>query len=331
MNKEIQKHHLAHESAWRPLQLIILALILLTFLASFAIAQSGGGATAFHQRPVGIEAIGFGGAYVALASDPSAIIWNPAGLSQSNKYRVLFTYSILQFDQTHNLVAFSAPIGSQLTIGGGWLNYSIEGFDRRDDNQQKLGEFGSTDNAFILSLSKSFLHTQRTSLSIGVNAKYLYSTIAGANASGAGMDFGAHFRYDRMSIGLAFQNLGSRIKWKIGNNLTNRIPFTFRIGTAYDFGFSTSRNSPSVKVTLEGAKTETRNSIFIAGMEGRMEMAAPRSSMALRVGYGNQLVSGGLTFGLMLDKNLHVDIQYAASEDFLSEVLQHHIGVALQF
>lgn len=321
-------HHEA-ELAWLPIQIFI--IILLILFATAAFAQAGGGATAFLQRPVGVEAIGLGGAYSSIAADPSAIFWNPAGLAQSTKYRFLSSYAVLQLEQQNNFVGFSIPFQNYFTFGVGWINYSVDAIPRYGDTPVKIGEFSTSDNAFILSAARQVTLSSRGSISFGMSAKYFYSTIAGNPGSGSGLDAGALFKYDRFSLGAVFQNIAGNIRWKGLSRKNDRVPFTFRGGTSYEFGLGSSRASPSFRVSLEGEKTEARNSIFLGGVEAKMELGMPKSSAAVRAGIGNKLLSGGFSFGIMMDKNVSVQVQYAASDDFLTERILHHIGLMLEF
>ena len=60
-----------------------LALLALT-LAGPARADD----THYHDYPIGGRAVGLGGAFVALASDPSGLYYNPAGIVDSRHHSV---------------------------------------------------------------------------------------------------------------------------------------------------------------------------------------------------------------------------------------------------
>ena len=311
----------------------VLVFVILCILPGSAslFAQSGGGATAFLQRPIGVEAISLGGAYASVARDPSAIFWNPAGLAQSKNFRIMSSYAILPLDQQHNFVGIAIPVMPQLVLGGGWINYGVDGIDRRDENKNLLGQFSSSDNAFIISVAKQFSVQNRGSFTLGASGKYLYSSIAGVTASGFGFDIGGLFRFDRFTIGASAQNLGSTLNWKTESLRDDHVPFTARGGLSYEFGLGASRTATSLRVSFEGAKTESQMTQLLVGAEGKMQLGIQNSFTAIRMGYGNKLFSGGISFGLGLDRNLAAEIQYAASQDFLTEGLLHHIGVVLQF
>ncbi len=307
------------------------AALLLLLLSGIPLgAQGGGGAVAFLQRPVGVAGISLGGAFTSVASDPSALFWNPAGITQSQHFRAMTSYAILTLDQRQNFVGATMPILPLVSFGAGWVNYSVDAIDRRDDTGAKIGEFSSSDNAFILSIARKFPFRNRASMSIGASGKYLYSSLAGYYASGTAFDVGGFLDFEHLSFGLSMSNIGGGIRWDALSKRYDRVPFTFRSGVSYEFGFGQLRGT-TLRVSMEGVKTQTQTALFVAGVEGRMELGIPRTFTAVRAGYANGLFAGGLSFGVNIDKNVGVEMQYAASEDYLTTSLLHHIGILFQF
>src|SRR5512136_3110003 len=54
-------------------------------LLASALGASLASANGFNLNGVGSKAIGMGGAFIGLADDPSAVFWNPAGLTQTSR------------------------------------------------------------------------------------------------------------------------------------------------------------------------------------------------------------------------------------------------------
>jgi len=52
---------------------------------AFAVCAPTASANGFNLNGVGSKAIGMGGAFIGLADDPSAVFWNPAGLTQTSR------------------------------------------------------------------------------------------------------------------------------------------------------------------------------------------------------------------------------------------------------
>jgi long-chain fatty acid transport protein len=63
----------------RTMRILTLAVLLAVVCGTTAFANG------FNLNGTGSKAIGMGGAFIGLADDPSAVFWNPAGLSQTEK------------------------------------------------------------------------------------------------------------------------------------------------------------------------------------------------------------------------------------------------------
>ena len=74
----------------------------------------------------GARPMALGEAYVALADDPSAVFWNPAGLSYINCYSVLASHQNLYGigDLYNEMVALSIPLKS-VRLGLGWTQINL--------------------------------------------------------------------------------------------------------------------------------------------------------------------------------------------------------------
>jgi hypothetical protein len=72
---------------------------------------------------VGARAYGFGGAYVALADDPSAAYWNPAALSRVTGISFMESNWIFQdvAGLNINYASLALPVPYVGTVGGSWL------------------------------------------------------------------------------------------------------------------------------------------------------------------------------------------------------------------
>ncbi len=146
------------------------------------------------------RATGMGNAFVGLADDPSAIFYNPAGLSQLKAWHVSFLYdkkSKYGLTDTENpflasgVVAF--PIRENLCIGvSGCQNGSWS------DPTQVV-----TNNVGQLSLSAQVDHQ----ISVGFSGKFLYNSNFGKK-KGADFDLGIlYYPIENFSLGIAGENL----------------------------------------------------------------------------------------------------------------------------
>lgn len=87
-------------------------VVALLFVGSF---ESTTDAQALYYRsiPIGERAIGMGGAYTAIADDPSATYYNPAGLMEGGRFSILGSLSSIVFTRQTTENAFTSPLGTQ--------------------------------------------------------------------------------------------------------------------------------------------------------------------------------------------------------------------------
>lgn len=309
-----------------------LAFLALSLLASSSIhAQSVGGANAFLFRPVGIRALSLGGSTVADPADPSGIYWNPASLGSFSTFQAATVVSILPFDQRQNFVGVSVPAAKWLTVGGGWINYSVGQIDKRNDYGDPLGNFTSADNAFLLGFGSAFPQAfgPNSSFAIGLTGKYVASKIDTRSANGGGLDAGLRVAVGRFSLGAAAQNIGLSLKWDTESGENDKVPVAIRAGAGYDFSVTNNRVLYGLKLGVEAEKLGDMTLGWLGGAEGRIVMPNPKTSLYLRAGYGRDVWTGGLSIEISLDKNTVVGLDYGASQDYLSQTLLHHLGLHL--
>lgn len=89
-------------------------------------------AAEFLKIPVGARAMGMGGAFVALADDPTAVYWNPAGLIFANRRQVYAEHSE-QFGDiaNHDFIAFRQALprsesGVDQSLGLGFIRSAVD-------------------------------------------------------------------------------------------------------------------------------------------------------------------------------------------------------------
>ncbi len=216
---------------------VVLAIIL--FLpASFAGATKYAGA--FLEMGVGAQALGMGGAFVAVANDPTATFWNPAGLSYLSGKELVFMHaetfgSLLN----HDFISYAFPyknsvMGASLYyLGGGGVKLT-----KLQDANQPLGfgnraivadEVSHGDYTLLLSYARS----QSPKFCWGITSKIIYRDLpdtTSSSAYGLGIDIGALFApYNFLTLGANLKDATSTLL-SYNNGTKETISPTFKAG-----------------------------------------------------------------------------------------------------
>ena len=197
-------------------------------------------AVTLHSSPVdimiGARGYGMGGAYVAIANDPSAAYWNPAGLSQVNEISIMESNWIFQSVDNINVnyVNVTIPLKHVGTVSGSWLLTHAtleEGWDYTT-NEPKSSE-SANEHTFSLSIGRQLwdklLIFEKTSLGFSIN-RHAFTTDEG-NGAGLGFDLGflTYFPYG-FSLGFTARSLGTDVMgYKIDPELRLGIGYSILI------------------------------------------------------------------------------------------------------
>lgn len=283
--------------------------------------EEGEGGYAFSalERSSGGRALGMGGAFSAVADDPNALLWNPAGLAQITDREVSSTYGLLFEGQQQFFLGYAQRYHS-LTAGLGWYTYGSGNVIRRDVNGQPRGEFGDWENQFLLSLASPLPGGR---VLVGGTLKLLYQSLDTNRGTGMGVDLGvltggeSTRLIQRWAVGLSVQNLGASVNWNTSSHHKDIIPAGVRIGSRLGFG------APGVDLVADLEKNTKQDWRYHLGLEGRWSM------LGLRAGSNN----GWLTAGgsLYLPYALLNELHYSFADDPISERGIHRVTVGMRF
>ena len=200
----------------------ITSLILLVVLVSsvFAVNKTGTTAAKFLAINAGSRAVGLGGAFTAIASDASAMYWNPSGIARLTKTEVLVNYTKWIADINYNYLAFSQPLSSTSAYGINFTSVTM--------GEMKLTRYGDEDTGetfkagqFALGITYAMNLTDR--FSIGSNIKYISEYIANNKATGIAVDIGTLFDTPYgFRLGTSISNFGPKMKMT-GKDLLIRV------------------------------------------------------------------------------------------------------------
>ncbi len=288
-------------------------LIFLTFLASEA-------ESAFTDRG-GVRPMGMGGAFVALADDASAIMFNPAGLGQIEKARIAAAYDRLY-----------AGLGDD-ALGRGFVTYI-----------QPAQNYG----AFAINLN--MLHTplyRETTVTfgygrplgpvyLGLNAKGLFASFEendytaidplfsdGMSSNGVALDLGMLYKLtNSISFGLAVLNVNEP-NMALDEDADARVPLTLQTGLALKLG----NTVPTIDLTYRNRKLNDERDINVHfGMESWL---AGRS-IALRGGINFHDMALGASYVFSRGKKIEAQLDYAFryplffKDDSISDIYGTH-------
>ncbi len=237
---------------------VLLAVSISTAAAqSSNVSKRGTTAAPFLKIPQGARALGMGGAFVASAEGPSAMYWNPAGITEVPGVQVLVEHTNWIADIQYEYLGATVGLGTMGAVG---VNVTVSNIGDMKvttvDQQDGTGEvFGVTDLAVGLSYGLKLTDN----FAIGFNPKVIYQKIWKMSATGFGIDLGIKYRtpFKGIVLGMAVTNFGSKMQMTGENGLvlydpdptssgnnghipaylsTNEweLPLNFTVGLAYD-------------------------------------------------------------------------------------------------
>ncbi|HEX5030563.1 MAG TPA: hypothetical protein VFX78_03780 [Candidatus Eisenbacteria bacterium] len=188
---------------------------LTVLVAPPARAEDDGGTQSIFASGTGVRAIALGGAYAALASDASAMAWNPGGLGLVPRRELQAGRFQYGYDVHEEYLAIALPSWRWGGFGLSYRSFGVDGIEQRDDRNTLLASnLTSSESEIALGFGRAF----GGAWSVGGTAKIQSQSVAGASGSGLGLDAGVAVQpllvagvgvpwADRVSFGLAVRNL----------------------------------------------------------------------------------------------------------------------------
>jgi tetratricopeptide (TPR) repeat protein len=200
----------------------MLLLLALASATPVSAAEDGGTRSPF-ARGGGERGPGMGGAYVAVADDATAAIWNPGGLGLVPRLTVEVGQTWLgEADANERLVAVAFPSWRWGTLGLCFRHLGVGGIDQRDAADQPIaGDLSVTESELALAFGRPVAR----GLSVGAAVKMQRQVFGDLSATGLGADLGA-----RVDAG---ELLGGRLPWaapfSVGLTMRNLIEPSLRL------------------------------------------------------------------------------------------------------
>jgi hypothetical protein len=331
----------------------LLIVLLTTNLFSQATrdnSKRGTTAAPFLSIGQGARAIGMGSAFVAITDDPSALYWNPAGITKVQGFGFVVDHTTWLADINYNFMALTYSLGDFGTIGASFTMSDVDEMKVTTvEKPDGTGEvFGVSDVVF----SVAWAIQLTDNFSIGFNPKYIYQGIWRMSASAVALDLGVQYvtPFDGAVLGMSITNFGPKMRmqggsaqilydpdpYSSGNNsaipaelLTESwdLPLTFRVGVGYqpiktdDSKLTVSLDALHFSDNYEsvnfGAEYSYDDFIFIRG--GYKSIFLTDSEESFSLGFGlKQLIMGNIA--------LKVDYAY---QDFgrLNSIQKFSFGI----
>jgi hypothetical protein len=195
-------------------------------LAAFTSSDVGTTTAQFLTLGAGARATAMGNAYTALSDDATAVYWNPAGLSQITDPSLSVMHAAWFGDIYYDWASYVLPIRGVGTLGIGVQYLNAGTIQGADINNNPTNSFTPNDTAVTLSYSRNI-----AALMVGVNLKYITSTITNSASAVAG-DIGVLYKASEsgLSVGACVQNAGTAMQF---SDQAEQLPLTAKAGCAY--------------------------------------------------------------------------------------------------
>lgn len=207
------------------------------------VSKRGSTAASFLEIGVGARALAMGGAFTALADDPSTLYWNIAGIAKMDQGGLFFNHTEWIAETNFDYLGGVVQLGRYGALG---ISITALTMDEMDVTTVSDPEgTGQTFNAGDYAVSVGYALRLTDEFSIGFNPKVIHQYIWHMSATGIAIDVGVHYRtpFKNVSLGFAMTNFGSKMRIA-GDNAR----------VLHDFNLQSSGNNDRVTALLETEK-----------------------------------------------------------------------------
>jgi long-subunit fatty acid transport protein len=261
--------------------------------AQFSLGEQRAGTSSgtFLKIGIGARAVGLGESFVAVANDPSAIYWNPAGLASLQRRELELNHVEWPGDVNYEHIALVVPVhrfGGSVALQFGVLSTQI-------DETSDLQPFG-TGRSFYYSdvlMGAAYARRWTDKLLIGTGVKLVHEDL-GTDVGGPSMtaflvDVGSIYYLGLGSVRIAtsLSNFGSQFKpdGRFTSPTTGEVrsydgfdpPTVFRYGVAFE---AIENSRQRLTTSLEANQPADNRQLLKFGMEWTWERR-----LSLRSGY----------------------------------------------
>jgi len=207
-------------------------------------ADPGQGLLGVHRRP------GMGGGLVPLATDATAVHYNPAGLANLEYQEIAFTHSMLFEQSAFDFAAWVYPITEDHGVGGGLMHFGTDDIIRRVDFADR-GRFDYSYTQLMLAYGRNIGQL----FAAGTTLKIVHQSLDNSSDFGIGLDAGFTAEiYEKLSLGVVARDI-LQPKLKLGEIIEKTPPSASAGISLRDFSLS---DQARLTVTCELEKQDDR-------------------------------------------------------------------------
>ena len=292
------------QNIFRGISIFLLTGCLLN--SGLASAQDGiAGTQSIFNFGFSARAMGMGRAYVALADDPSAVFWNPAGLEYIQRMNFQLFHTSLYEGAIYDFIGFAYPTLDFGTVGIGYARLGVGDIPVVDVDNVSQGTSNYEFSEFYIAYGKKLPYDITGGLTFKIERQSFDFT--NQLTGGFGLDLGLMYHPDfenkylqDVSIGFQYQNL-LQPELKLGTH-TENLPGLFRMGLskAIQVGLAGKMN-----FVMDFSKSQNEGGRFHAGTEyvykdmGTARIGLDKNKPAFGLGAVYKFVQIDYSFGTL--------------------------------
>jgi len=280
--------------------------------------QTGeGGTQSVLNFGASARALGLGRAYVALADDPSAVFWNPAGLEFVPRMSFSIFHATLYEGASYDFVGFVYPTLDFGTIGIGYARVGIGGIPVVNNFNIREGSAEFETSELYISYGKKLPYNLTSGITFKIDRQsFSYLNLV---TGGIGLDIGLMYRlpwesnlFRNLRLGFHYQNL-LKPELKLGAT-TEKLPTRMRFGLAKKIPVGEENY---LQILIDYSKSEFETAKLHMGSEyrfrelGFIRLGLDQSNLAIGGGIKYRFIQIDYSFG-----NLSYQNEFPATHRF---------------